>query len=86
VYAFEVETLDRRDVRCPVQATGRVRIGWGKWISCEIRDISRGGARIAVAEGVVLPEQFLLTSSLYEGKRVCLRRWECGSETGVEFI
>jgi hypothetical protein len=36
-------------------------------------------------EGVDLPEQFILTCCLFEGERVCLRRWECGSETGVEF-
>ena len=86
MYAFEVEALDRRDVRCPVQAIGRVRIGWGKWVSCEIRDISHGGARIAVTEGMELPEHFILVSALFEGKRVCQRRWECGSETGVEFL
>ena len=58
MYAFEVEALDRREVRCQVEAAGRLRIGWRKWVTCEIRDISCGGARIAVAEGVDLPEQF----------------------------
>lgn len=86
MYAFEVEALDRREVRCQVEAVGRLRIGWRKWVTCEIRDISCSGARIAVPEGVDLPEQFILTCCLFEGERVCLRRWECGSETGVEFI
>ena len=86
MYAFEVEALDRRDVRCRVQATGKVRIGWRKWVDCEIRDISCAGARVAVKDGIELPEQFALTSPLFEGERACLRRWECGSETGVEFI
>ena len=86
MYAFEVDALDRREVRVPVQAVGTIRIGWRKSIPCEIRDISTGGARIAVAGEVDLPEQFTLTSDLFEGRRVCLRRWECGSETGVEFL
>lgn len=86
MYAFEVDALDRRDVRCPVQATGRLRIGWRKWVDCEIRDISPGGARLVVADGTNLPDQFLLTSSLFKGDKACLRRWECGRETGVEFI
>ena len=86
MYAFEVDALDRRDVRCPVQATGRLRIGWRKWVACEIRDISPGGARLVAAGDVELPEQFVLTSCLFEGKKACLRRWECGREIGVEFI
>jgi len=86
MYAFEVDALDRCEVRCAVQATGRVRIGWRKWVDCEIRDISCGGARFAVAGKIDLPEQFILISALFEGERVCMRRWEFGSETGVEFI
>ena len=86
MYAFDVDALDRRDVRCRVQAMGRVRIGWRKWVDCEIRDISCDGARIAVAEAMHLPGQFILTADLFEGERTCLRRWEFGSETGVEFL
>jgi len=86
MYAFEVDALDRREVRVRVQAVGCVRIGWRKSVPCEIRDISSGGARISVAEEFDLPEQFILTSDLFEGRRVCLRRWECGTETGVEFL
>jgi len=86
MYAFEVDALDRRDVRCPVQAVGRLRIGWRKWVDCEIKDISCRGARIVAPEEVELPDQFILVSCLFEGERTCLRRWECGTETGVEFL
>lgn len=83
---LEIDLLDRREVRTPVRAIGRLRIGWRKWVDCEIRDISCGGARLAVADGIELPDQFALTSCLFKGQRACMRRWECGSETGVEFI
>ena len=86
MYAFEVDALDRREVRVRVQAVGIIRLGWRKTVPCEIRDISSLGARISVADDVDLPEQFTLTSDLFEGRRVCLRRWECGTETGVEFL
>ena len=86
MYTMEIDLLDRREVRCQVQAEGRIRLGWRKWVSCEIRDISSGGARIAVADEVDLPEQFHLESDLFEGRKACMRRWEFGSETGVEFI
>ena len=86
MYAFEVDALDRRDVRCPVQAKGRLRIGWGKWVDCDIRDISNNGARLVVPDGVYLPRQLVLTSDLFEGKKTCTRRWESGGAAGVEFL
>ncbi|HPF24005.1 MAG TPA: hypothetical protein PK417_11025 [Hyphomonas sp.] len=55
-------------------------------MDCEIKDISCRGARIVAPEEVELPDQFILVSCLFEGERTCLRRWECGTETGVEFL
>ncbi|MEZ6013048.1 MAG: hypothetical protein R3C08_14400 [Hyphomonas sp.] len=55
-------------------------------MDCEIKDISCRGARIVAPEEVELPDQFILVSCLFEGERTCLRRWECGAETGVEFL
>jgi len=80
------KVLNRRGSRRPVQDMGRIKLGWMKWVDCEIRDVSPGGARIAVAEGVELPEQFVMKTDLFKTKKVCFRRWEYGDEIGVEFI
>lgn len=55
-------------------------------VECMVLDISRGGARLRIADSLVLPPEFDLLLS-YEGEpqRVCLR-WRRQKEVGVEFI
>ncbi|MEZ5998216.1 MAG: hypothetical protein R3B98_05945 [Hyphomonas sp.] len=82
-----VDVTNRRGGRRPTEGeTGRVKLGWMKWVTCEIRDVSPGGARLAFPEGTDVPEQFIMKTNLFKTPKICLRRWEYGGEIGVEFI
>ena len=77
---------EKRGRRIPVAETGTITIGFFKTVPCQIRDISPGGARIITPDDVSLPEEFKLRCALFKRSRPCLRRWESGRETGIEFI
>ena len=77
---------NRRGQRIRVEGTAHVRLGLFKRVECELRDISPGGARICVPEGVDLPEQFVMTLPQFKHPRTCMKRWECGRDMGVEFL
>ncbi|MCA8901383.1 MAG: hypothetical protein KDA53_09035 [Hyphomonas sp.] len=80
------ETMHRRGGRRPVELTCKVRMGLFKWVEIGVRDVSSGGARLVVPEDLDLPEQFVMKCNLFRTKKVCFRRWQYGSEMGVEFI
>ena len=51
-----------------------------------VLDVSRGGARLRVADSLMLPDEFELLLS-YEGERRRVRlRWRRQKDIGVEFI
>lgn len=79
------DTPNRRGGRAPLTGTGQIKLGIFKRLNCEIRDVSPGGARIVTPEGTDLPEQFTMRMPHFKKPRVCIRRWQSGSETGVEF-
>ncbi|MEZ5952736.1 MAG: hypothetical protein R3C13_00390 [Hyphomonas sp.] len=82
-----VKLMNRRGGRRPTEdAVGRIKLGWFKSVDCDIRDVSPGGARLVIPEGVELPEQFIMKTELFKTPKVCFRRWEYGGEIGVEFI
>jgi hypothetical protein len=76
---------NRRGYRTSLTETGLIKLGLFKRMSCEIRDVSPGGARIVTPDGTELPEQFVMQMPHFKKPRVCIRRWQSGSETGVEF-
>ncbi|KCZ89481.1 PilZ domain-containing protein [Hyphomonas johnsonii] len=78
-------TMNRRGRRTQLAETGLIRIGLFRKLQCEIRDVSPGGARIVIPEGAELPEEFRMRLPHFKTPRHCIRRWQCGSETGVEF-
>jgi hypothetical protein len=78
-------TPNRRGGRKPVTGTGVIKLGLFKRMSCEIRDVSPGGARIVTPEGTDLPERFTMRMPHFKTPRTCIRRWQSGAETGVEF-
>ena len=78
--------MERRGRRAPLTQTGTIKIGLFKKVSCEIRDLSSGGARIIAPDDIDLPEEFYLRTEKKTRLRPCLRRWQSGRETGVEFI
>ncbi len=80
------ETMNRRGGRRIVQHSGSIQLGWFKHVECTIRDISSGGARLALPYDTVLPEEFKLKSDLFRGTKLCITRWEYGGEIGVEFL
>ncbi len=82
---LDVGKFNRRGQRVRVDARGLVKLGWFKKQEVEVRDVSPGGARIAVPEGVLLPDEFEMRIPQFKFPRTCLKRWESGLEIGVEF-
>jgi len=82
---LDVGKFNRRGQRVRVDARGLIKLGWFKKQEVEVRDVSPGGARLAVPEGVLLPDQFELRIPQFKHPRTCLKRWESGLEIGVEF-
>lgn len=55
-------------------------------VECVLLDVSHGGARLRIADSLVVPEEFDLLLS-FEGERQRVRlRWRRKKEIGVEFI
>ena len=77
---------DQRGRRTPVIEKGTLKLGLFKKVQCEIRDLSPGGARIVTPNGMDLPEEFSIRIARQKRARPCLRRWQSGRETGIEFI
>jgi hypothetical protein len=82
---LDVGRFNRRGQRVRVDACGVIKLGWFKKCEVEVRDVSPGGARIAVPPGVVLPEEFDIRLPQFKQPRACLKRWESGLEVGIEF-
>jgi hypothetical protein len=82
---LDVAKFNRRGQRIRVEARGMVKLGWFKRQEVEIRDVSAGGARLALPEGVLLPDEFELRIPQFKHPRNCMKRWESGLEIGVEF-
>jgi hypothetical protein len=83
---LDVARINRRGQRVRVDSRGIVKLGWFKKQDVEIRDVSPGGARLALPEGVLLPDEFELRLPQFKHPRQCVKRWECGLEIGVEFL
>ena len=83
---LDVARINRRGQRIRVDARGIVKIGMFRKQDVEVRDVSPGGARLALPEGVLLPDEFELRIPQFKHPRQCVKRWECGLEIGVEFL
>ena len=53
---LEVGKFNRRGQRARVDARGLIKLGWFRKQEVEVRDVSPGGSRLAVPEGVLLPD------------------------------
>ncbi len=82
---LDVAKFNRRGQRIRVDARGLVKLGWFKKQEVEVRDVSPGGARLSLPEGVLLPDEFELRIPHFKHPRACVKRWESGLEIGVEF-
>ncbi|MBV9568019.1 MAG: PilZ domain-containing protein [Hyphomicrobiales bacterium] len=57
---------------------------WG--YPCVIKDLSRGGAKIAGVIAHKIPDEFMLRISRARGSRKCRVLWRQGDKLGVGFI
>ena len=55
-------------------------------LNCQIRNISAGGARLAVSANVTLPDEFDLLVPAKGRTFRCKLRWRTGEAAGVEFL
>jgi hypothetical protein len=54
-------------------------------VSCHIKNVSRGGARIVVQSGDLLPSQFYIAIRKTDERRPAIIAWKCGRDYGVAF-
>ena len=60
--------------------------GQDRTVDCAVLDISGGGARILVSEGVVLPDIVELAIDQWPGPpHTCKVAWRAGAQLGLEF-
>lgn len=52
---------------------------------CAIYDVSKGGARLSVPEGVTLPEELVLYDELDRTVALATVRWRAGSRVGIAY-
>jgi hypothetical protein len=76
----------RRTRRLRVRQQAKIVCGSDTMIHCEVRDLSVGGARIAIRQHVPLPEQFELFICAHDLRVHSARiRWRQGDFLGVSF-
>jgi hypothetical protein len=75
----------RRHERHTIDRVAKIQSAGSLPRDCVVTDISEGGARL-YAEGIVVPEQFvLLLTGSQTARRECRVVWRLGNEIGVEF-
>lgn len=78
----------RKFERRRIQLAGTIYARDGKaLVQCELRDISKGGARLALPRELELPQEFLLSLSA-DGYvlRQCKKAWQFSILVGVQFV
>ncbi len=76
---------NRRRERKLLEKTVEIATGSGLNAKCVLKDVSQGGARLAVADGGTAPDVFLLVLGP-ELQRWCQVAWRADREVGVQFI
>lgn len=65
---------------------GRIVLGPERLVGCEVRDLSRTGAKLRVAPGIALPDTFPLVIAAHDLRTLTVRlRWRRGDFAGVTF-
>ena len=78
--------IEKRAIpRRPIATNVHMATGLGPPLSCKLTDVSELGARIAVAEPSLAPQEFmiLLSDKLTRWGRVS---WRSDREIGIEFV
>lgn len=69
-----------------VAQQGRIVLGPERLVGCEVRDLSRTGAKLRVAPEIALPETFPLVIAAHDLRTLTVRlRWRRGGFAGVTF-
>jgi len=78
----------RRSLRESVQYSAWIDIGDGSLSRhCAVLNVSEEGARIKLAPGVILPQEFSLVFTRYGIiRRRCRMVWRSGAEVGVIYL
>ena len=81
-----MEKTDRRESkRGAVNHTAHMATGLGLPLKCKMKDVSKTGARIIVAEPKFAPQVFMIV--LKDGlARWCKVIWRSNKEIGVKFV
>lgn len=79
-------TEPRKSARRKTLKGGRIIFneGWGS-LSCTIRDISEGGARLQLESVLGIPSEFTLNFDDGSPPRKCVVKWRKPTRLGVEF-
>jgi PilZ domain len=76
----------RRTRRLRVRQQAKIVCGSETMIHCEVRDLTAGGAKIAIRQHVALPEQFALFICAHDLRvHSATIRWRHGDFLGVSF-
>ena len=79
-------TFDRTAPRTRTLLQARIEFNGGATtVDCTVRDLSDAGARLQVAESVVIPSKFTLYVPKHSRRYHALLRWHRGGFAGVEF-
>lgn len=75
----------RRDLRRRVLKAGKIAFNHGAVIDCIVRNLSRSGARLDVANQFGIPDQFVLLIERDNLQFPCYVEWRREKQIGVSF-
>jgi len=76
----------RNSTRSRVLKGAKIILGASSVIDCVVRNVTNSGARVQIANTVVLPEDLGLTFDGGRSVRDCRVVWRTVTETGVKFV
>lgn len=75
----------RKDQRHRTFKAGKIAFNRGAVIDCTVRNLSRSGARLDIADQIVIPEQFMLLIERDNLQYPCYVEWRKENQIGVSF-
>lgn len=76
---------ERASVRRRVLKTGKIELRNKTVVDCAVRNLSRTGARLQVADSHWVPEHFVLVIPSEGLRQTCRVQWRSAVDLGVEF-
>lgn len=75
----------RKDLRQRVLKAGKIAFNRGAVIDCIVRNLSKSGALLNVADQFAIPEEFVLLIKRDNLQYQCYVEWRSGNQIGVSF-